>query len=271
VFIWVDLSWSELICVYLYLFDFIFSRLLSEKQRRVKVLGQIPYLILQAGTKSKVGTPEKDQVQSWYSRKGPNPKLVFPCMLAFPLNHVLISVTLGSRESCWFRISSTTVWSSPKKSSHPILTCYHSAKCITASFNSDGALSLYKVARVPNLNYGSFKMVLLKFLVTRVWMWRMVMLWMGITCRSGVVLTRVRISCGTMILWVGPVPPPSFVCDLLLTLWVRLFSGVIVSSGRTITSVLIFLREALLMKLVYVIYFFKTLIIILCLNLISSN
>lgn len=47
-------------------------------------------------------------------------------------------------------------------------------------------------------------MALLKFLGTSVWMWRMVMVRMGITCRSGVVLTRVRISCGTMISWVVP-------------------------------------------------------------------
>jgi len=67
---------------------------------------------------------------------------------------------------------------------------------------------------------------------------------------------------------------PSFVCvcDLLLTLWVRLFSGAIVSSGRTVTSVLIFLREALPMELAYVVFsFLQTLIIILFFYLISSN
>lgn len=160
---------------------------------------------------------------------------------------------------------------SPPKKSHPILTCDHSAKCITAASNSDGAPVTLQGCTGAESQLWEFQDGAVKVFGNKC---------LDVTDGNASNGNNLQIwSCvdqSTNQLWDYDIVSwfPSFVCvcDLLLTLWVRLFSGAIVSSGRTVTSVLIFLREALPMELAYVVFsFLQTLIIILFFYLISSN
>jgi len=147
-----------------------------------------------------------------------------------------------------------------KKSSHPILTCYHSAKCITAASNSDGAPVTLQGCTGAESQLWEFQDGAVKVFGNKC---------LDVTDGNASNGNNLQIwSCvdqSTNQLWDYDIVSwfPSFVCDLPLTLWVRSFSGDIVSSGRTVTSVLIFLREALPMELAYVAFFLQTLIIIL--------